>query len=150
MKILPSENRFNSRITVKKQWIPYITFSSQYEIDIMEKYQDIKNADEKLLSLLQFTNDDIVSVDMNNWTYQVIRDSKITKLPIMRLSRGEKLLALCFMANETEQAVYVSYELTQLSKPSIVKFMDMFKNSRFIILIPPTPTIQHILESLNE
>lgn len=150
MIILNCSERFNTSLTIKKEWIPFITFNTQYEISILEKYREVVDANEKLLELLHFTNSDIVSIDMTTWTYEVIRDGVSKKLPISRLSRGEKLLALCLMAEETKQLVYVSYELTQLAKPSIVKLMKDFKNSKYVVLVPPTPTIQYILESLNK
>lgn len=150
MRILSCSERFNTELTIKKEWIPSITFHTQYEISILEKFKDIEDGNKKLLDLLHFTNTDITNVDMNNWTYDVMRDGVNKKLPIARLSRGEKLLALCLMAHETKQLIYVSYELTQLSKNSIHKFMEEFKDSEFIVLIPPTPTMQHILESLNQ
>lgn len=150
MRILSCSERFNTELTIKKEWIPTITFQTQYEISILEKFKDVENGDEKLLNLLHFTNTDITNVDMNSWTYTVMRDGVNKKLPIARLSRGEKLLVLCMMAHETNQLIYVSYELTQLSKNSIHKFMEEFKDSQYIVLIPPTPTMQHILQSLNQ
>lgn len=150
MKIFSCSERFNTELTIKKEWIPSITFNSQYEISILEKYKDVIEGNQKLLDLLHFTNNDIESVDMDTWTYKVIREGGSKRLPITRLSRGEKLLALCLMADETKQLIYVSYELTQLSRPSIIKLMNDFKDSKYIVLVPPTSTIQHILESLNK
>jgi hypothetical protein len=149
MIILPCEKRFDPDITIKKQWIQQITFETPYEIDILEKFSNIDDADNKLLGLLKFTNNNIIKVDTNAWTYTVLYKDKENKLPITRLSRGEKLLALCLMAEETKQLIYVSYELTQLSPNSIIKLMTEFEDSKYIILVPPTPTIQHILESIN-
>jgi hypothetical protein len=150
MMILPCEKRFDRDITIKKQWIQQITFETPYEIDILEKFSDIDDADNKLLGLLKFTNTNIIKVDTNAWTYTVLYKDTENKLPITRLSRGEKLLALCLMAEETKQLIYVSYELTQLSKNSIIKLMTEFEDSKYIILVPPTPTMQHILESINK
>jgi len=149
MKILKCSERFNTELTLRKEWIPNITFNTQYEISILEKYKDVKDANKKLLDLLHFTNTDIISIDMDTWTYKVVKNGMRKRLPIARLSRGEKLLALCLMADETKQLVYVSYELTQLAKPSIIKLIKDFKDSRYIVLVPPTATMQHILESLN-
>lgn len=150
MNILPCESRFDSKLTIKKQWIPSIEFKTSYEIEILEKYANVIDAEKKLLAILKFTNDKIISVDTKAWTYEVVRDGKVKKLPITRLSRGEKLLAICMMAEETKQPIYVSNELTQLAKPSIVKLMGDFKDSKYITLVPPTSTIQYILESLNK
>lgn len=150
MNILPCKHRFDSKLTIKKQWIPSIEFKTPYEIEILEKYAKVIDAEKKLLETLKFNNDNIVSVDIKAWTYEVIRDKKIKKLPITRLSSGERLLAICRMAEETQQSIYISNELTQLSKPSIIKLMNDFKDSKYITLVPPTSNIQYILESINK
>lgn len=150
MEILDCSYRFNTDLTIRKEWIPQITFATNYEIEILENFSKLSNANAVLLELMHFTNPCIESIDISSWTYIVNRNNTKKRLPIARFSRGEKLLALCLMADMTKHLVFVCFELSQLSKPSMQKLMCDFRDSDYIRLIPPTPTTQHILESLIE
>lgn len=52
------------------------------------------------------------------------------------------------MADETKNTIYISNELTQLDKPAILRLIEMFKNSKYINLVPPTPYNETIFKSL--
>lgn len=75
-------------------------------------------------------------------------NGKTKRLNLTRLGRGERLLALCLMADETKNTIYISNELTQLDKPAILRLIEMFKNSKYINLVPPTPYNEAIFKSL--
>lgn len=140
--------RFDTNLTLRKEWIPVINFSSSYEIELLDKFKDIENANELMLELLMFFNSSIKKVDIEAQTYIVYHNGTDKILPINRLSRGEKFLAMCLIADKTESVVYLSYELTQLAKPTILKLICDYKDSEYINLVPPTPSNQHLLESL--
>ena len=148
MKILRSKSRFNTNLTIRKEWIPNVTFDTPYQLDIMEQFSGVTGANEKMLKLLKSFNDHIKDVDIPLQAYSVEVDGKIKRLPFTRLSHGERLLALCLMADETGNKVYVSNELTQLDKPSILRIIEMFKDSNYINLVPPTPYNEAIFKSL--
>lgn len=52
------------------------------------------------------------------------------------------------MADETRNKIYVSNEITQLEKTSIIKLIEMFTDSKYVNLVPPTPYSECILNSL--
>lgn len=148
MKILDSEKRFDTSLTIKKEWIPNVTFDTPYQLSIIEQFSTVSNADEKMLNLLKLFNSNIKCVEMSLQAYEVEISGRTKRLPLTRLSHGERLLALCLMADETKNTIYVSNELTQLSKPHILKLIEMFKYSQYINLVPPTHSSKNILDSL--
>ncbi|MBO5387541.1 MAG: hypothetical protein J6A59_05300 [Lachnospiraceae bacterium] len=150
MRILDSENRFSTEITIKKEWIERIKFETDYELNIMEQYAEYQYADRDLLNILKFFNTDIHNLNSKAWTYTVLKDGKKKILPINRLSNGERLFVLCYMADITKNNIIVCYELSQLAKPSILKFFEMFNNSDYITIVPPTPSMQHLYKSLSK
>lgn len=148
MKILHSKSRFDTDLTIRKEWIPNVTFNTLYQLDIMEQFSEITGANEKMLNLLKSFNYHIKDVDISLQAYSVEIDGKTKRLNLTRLSSGERLLALCLMADETKNKVYVSNELTQLDKPAIIRFITMFKDSEYVNLVPPTPYNEAIFNSL--
>jgi len=101
-----------------------------------------------MLNLLKLFNYHIKAVDISLQAYSVEINGKTKRLNLTRLSRGERLLALCLMADVTKNTIYVSNELTQLDKPSILRLIEMFKDSEYINLVPPTPYNESIFKSL--
>ena len=69
-----------------------------------------------MLNLLKLFNYHIKAVDISLQAYSVEINGKTKRLNLTRLSRGERLLALCLMADVTKNTIYVSNELTQLDK----------------------------------
>ena len=148
MQILDSENRFDTAFTLQREWIPTIDFKTVYENKIVNEYASIKGANEKMLELLQFFNTQIFAVNMQARTYSVHYEGEDRVLAISCLSRGEKLLAMCLMANESKNKVYLSGEVSQLAKPTMLKLIEMFKNSEYVNLVPPTDMYTNLLRSL--
>lgn len=148
MKKLASKSRFDTNLTIRKEWIPNVTFDTPYQINILEQFSEISGANEKMLNLLKLFNYHIKAVDISLQAYSVEINGKTKRLNLTRLSRGERLLALCLMADVTKNTIYVSNELTQLDKPSILRLIEMFKDSEYINLVPPTPYNEAIFKSL--
>lgn len=149
MEILDSEMRFDPDFTDKKEWIPVIDFKSIYQNKIVAEYAKLPNANEKMLELLKFFNPNIFSVNMQLRAYQVHYNGEDVLLSIINdLSTGERFLAMCLMAHETKNKVYLSNEISQLAKPTILKLMEMFKDSKYVNLVPPTTSFTLILRSL--
>ena len=90
---------------------------------ILEQFSEISGANEKMLNLLKLFNYHIKAVDISLQAYSVEINGKTKRLNLTRLSRGERLLALCLMADVTKNTIYVSNELTQLDKPSILRLI---------------------------
>lgn len=148
MKILTSKSRFDTNLTIRKEWIPNVTFDTPYQLIILEQFSEISGANEKMLNLLKLFNYHIKAVDIQLQAYSVEIDGKTKRLNLTRLGRGERLLALCLMADKTKNTIYISNELTQLDKPEILRLIEMFKDSEYINLVPPTPYNEAILRSL--
>lgn len=86
MKILPSESRFDENLTIRKEWIPNVTFDTQYQLDIIEQFSEITGTNEKMLNLLKSFNYHIKDVDISLQAYSVEIDGKIKCLNLTRLS----------------------------------------------------------------
>lgn len=148
MEILSSKLKNTYALTIRKEWIPEVTFSTNYEIDILNKFSGLPDANIRLLEILQFFNANIFKVDAESWKYCLNFEGKVLTLPFFRFSRGEKFLALVLMADMTKSNVYLCYELGSLSVRSLYYFLDNFKSSKFIHVVPPSAMLENMLRDL--
>lgn len=148
MRILETKNRFNTKFTLQKEWIPVINFETAYQNSILKQYAKLTNANEDMLKLLKFFNKNIFDVNMQLRSYSVHYNGEDELLAITNLSRGEKFLAMCLMADRTKSKVYLSGEISQLAKPTLLKLIEMFKDSKYINIVPPNDMYTYMLRSL--
>lgn len=150
MNILPCKSRFTYELTSKKEWIPEITFSSRYELGIIDKFKSISKAQEELLETLVFFNKRIINVDLEAEKYEVIYNEKKLRLPFTRLSRGERVLVLCLMADRTHSKVCICSETSQLDKKTTIKLIQDYGKSKYIDIVPASEMSWIILRHLKE
>lgn len=146
MNILPWESRFTYEITSKKEWIPEIEFRSHYEVEIINKFKEIEGSDELLLKNLRFFNKAVISVNVRAESYTVMYKGKEVVLSLSRLSRGERVIAMCLMADRTQSEIYLCYELSQLEEKTVEKLVSDYKDSKYINLVPPNEMTELILK----
>lgn len=148
MKLLSSSHLSDYSITSRKEWIPSITFSTDYETELLDAFSQLVDADITALQLLQSFNDRIIDVNTIGWQYTIKINKGIKKLAFQRLSRGERLFLLCRVAERTCNPIFVCHELSQLSGSNLVRFFSDFRKSRFITVVSPTEMLYPIMEEL--
>lgn len=148
MELLAPSYMNSYDLTSKKTWLPEITFTTDYELMLLEEFTHIDNVDEVVLALLQSFNKHIISVDIKGWKYTVDMGTKLRTLPIFRLSRVEKVFLLCLMADKLRKPVYICHDMRQLSKSNLIRFVAEFSHSAFIHVVVPDGMLYFIMKEL--
>lgn len=148
MQILLPDLLSNSSITHKRNFIGKVDFDKKNQRDIINKFINIKDPNNKLLNALQMCDNTIFRVDIARFEYSVIFKGKELSLGLHSLSRGESLIAICEMANDTETDIVISSEITQLDNETLLKFLKRYKSSQYLSIIAPRKNTYDILNSL--
>lgn len=135
MKIYPIEFRYTA-IGKENGVLLEIDMERDFEISLADKFCKL-NKDIGLLTLLQTFNSNIIEIDSEVQQYKVNYGGEVRRLGFSRLSSGERLYAICYMAHETKTHIIVCEELAQLDMKHMRLFFKLWGNSKYIDIIKP-------------
>lgn len=144
MKIV--KNNFN---LLADNLLERIDMEGEFETDLCDKFSKLK-LDGSLLEILKTFNEHIIYIDTEVQQYMIEKDGKKHRLGFSRLSTGERIFVVSFMADKTKTKIILYNELGQLDLRHIKMFFKLWINSDYVDIIIPNGVNGYYIKRLYE
>lgn len=139
MKILDQAEIYNTSLTLLSSTLLKIDFGNTFERELTRKFS-LLGKDKELLKILRTFNEDILAVNTSEQLYTVKEDYfnksvKNAKIHLSNLSTGERVFAICYMAQCTKTKITICHDFGQLDMPHYKLFFKYWAKCPYIDII---------------
>ena len=100
--------------------------------------------DNQLLTDINVLGQNIKSINTAEYSYEHFG----TKLQFSDLSRGERVFLVSLASKYTNTPIYLQYDILQLTKTSMRKYYNLFKDCNIIAIIYDSEDILHYFKKI--
>lgn len=148
MRLLESDLIYDQSVMGERSCVPTVSFTTAYESELLDNYSQLPDCDNKALKVLQTVSSHIQGISFESLTYKVETPWGVKRLPFQRLSRGESLILICYIAKCLNKPLTVCYDVVQLSKENLLYFIELFKDFDKLAVVASNNGFYILMENL--
>ena len=140
---------YKGDIREQPNWLGKITFEGDdLASRLLVKYCQTEVNNMEILEILHSFNKNIIQVDVKAHSYKLFFEGELITLNFRNMGKAEKLFVTCYLATKLEEVVIVYDGVSSLTLNNLHRFVDKYKNNKYIEIVAPTDSIEHTLRHL--
>lgn len=149
MLINDFDKHYKGALGTQENWLGKITFDgTDLASELLDKYCQTEVNNFEILEILHSFNKNIIQVDVKAHSYKLFFQGDLITLDFSQLGTREKLFVICYMASKLEETIIVYNGVTSLNLYNLHRFVDKYKDNKYIEIVAPVDLIEATLKHL--